>query len=251
MTVREIYDYIDSIAPFITQAKWDNSGLLVGDPSSEVKKAVVCLDVTEKEISFAEKENAQLIISHHPVIFRPQKNFLCGNAAYIAAIKGISVISAHTNLDKSVFGVNDTLCDVLGLDFIKCGDDVCDGFLNTAELNNEMTASELASLIKNKLGGAVRYCDAGKSITKVGICSGAGADFVADAISLGCDGFITGDASYHDFLDAASCGISLFAAGHFETEIVIVNSFCEKLRNQFEHTEFVGFIPDGAVITEM
>lgn len=251
MTVREIYDYIDSIAPFASQAAWDNSGLIVGDFSATVKKAAVCLDVTERELAFAEKESVQLIISHHPVIFRPQKSFLCGNAAFDAAVKGISIISAHTNLDKAVGGVNDTLCSVLGLDFVKCGEAVCDGFLNIADTDRELTASELALYIKTVLGGAVSYCDSGRSITRVGICSGAGADFISEARSLGCDGFITGEATYHDFLDSSALGVSLFAAGHFETEAVVVNSLCEKLRKQFKDTEFVGFVPDSTVITEI
>lgn len=251
MTVREIYNYIDSFSPFKTQASWDNSGLLVGDFSSEVKKAVVCLDVSEKEIDFTLKEQAQLIISHHPVIFRPQKNFLCGNVAYNAAVNGLSIISVHSNLDKAVGGVNDTLCTELGLDFTKCDDSVCDGFLNIAVLKKEIPASQLAEYIKNKLGGAVRYCDSGKTVTRVGVCSGSGADFIAEAKALGCDGYITGDASYHEFLEAKASGISLFAAGHFETEVIFVKSFTEKLKNKFTDTEFVGFIPDNTVTTEI
>lgn len=250
MTVKDIFQYIDSIAPFATQAEWDNSGLLVGDFSAEVRKAVVCLDVTEKEVEYAKKENAQLIISHHPVIFRPQKNFLCGDLSFDAAVNGISIISAHTNLDKAVDGVNDTLCRTLGLDFIKEPDTVCEGFLNTAVLRKPMSAEELAVYIRCHMGCIVNYCDSGYPVTKVGICSGAGADFIRDSIKLGCNGFITGEASYHEFIDAAASGVSLFAAGHYETEAIVVSQLAQKLRNTFNNTVFLEFLPGSTVITE-
>ena len=87
MTVSEILSYIDSFAPFSTQEKWDNSGLLVGDINCEVSKALVCLDVTDAEIEYAKNCGAQLIISHHPVIFRPCSQVLCDSVLYSNYIK--------------------------------------------------------------------------------------------------------------------------------------------------------------------
>lgn len=239
MKVKEIFDYIESIAPFDTAAPWDNAGLLVGDPDSDVSKALICLDVTDSEVNEAVSENAQLIISHHPVIFKVQKNFLRGNPAYDAALHGISVISAHTNLDKAPGGVNDILCKVLELDFEKVEHPVAEGFLNIGKLSKETDAARFAEFIRMKLGGAVSYCDGGKKLTKVGVLSGSGTDFIDDALKLGCDGFVTGDASYHDFLDAKAKGLSLFAAGHFETEVVVADVLAQKLRQKFMDTEFI------------
>lgn len=233
MRVRDIYGFIDKNAPFSTAAEWDNSGLLVGDFSNEVKKVMVCLDVTTDAIEFAKNNGADLLISHHPVIFKPMASFVNGNIAYEAAINGISIICAHTNLDKSVGGVNDTLCDALGLDYVKQPFDIVEGFLNTAELTEPMSAEVLARLVAEKLGTTVDFCDADSLISKVAVCSGSGADFISDAKALGCDGFITGEASYHKFLDAKASGISLFAAGHFETEVIIVKKLVQMLRNEF------------------
>ncbi|MBQ3537624.1 MAG: Nif3-like dinuclear metal center hexameric protein [Clostridia bacterium] len=250
MTVREIYEYINTLAPFDTAEAWDNSGFLVGNEAAEVKKAVVCLDVTSREVGFAVKENAELIISHHPVIFKAQKKFTSEDISYTAAVNGISIISAHTNLDKAVGGVNDSLCDALRLSFVKCDETVCGGFLNIVSLKEAMSASQFAVFVKNSLGGAVSYVDGGKSVTKVGVCSGAGADFISEAALLGCDAFLTGEASYHEFLDASADGISLFAAGHYETEAVVVKSLAERLREKFSDVTFMEFTPGSVIFTE-
>lgn len=250
MRVKEIYDYIDSFAPFSSKADWDNSGFLVGDIDADVKKAVICLDVTADVITFAVKENASLLISHHPVIFKAQKNFTAGNPAFTAAKYGISIISAHTNLDKAADGVNDTLCKALDITYEKLDESVCEGFLNVGEFSENMSPAAAAAFISKKLGGAVNYCEGSTPIKKLGICSGSGADFIDEAVKLGCNAFITGDASYHDFLDAKAEGISLFAAGHFETEVLIVKALAEKLRNKFNFTEFIEYISVSPVITE-
>lgn len=239
MKVKDFYEYINTVAPFDTAAPWDNTGLLVGNPDEDVTKVLICLDVTDSEIRQAVKENAQLIISHHPVIFKAQKSFLKGNAAFDAAVHGISVISAHTNLDKAPDGVNDALCNALGLDYEKVDFPVADGFLNVGALSAPADALSLAAFIRERLHGTVSFCDGGRKISRVGVLSGSGADFIDDALSLGCEGFITGDASYHDFLDAKAKGISLFAAGHFETEVIILDVLREKLKQKFLDTEFV------------
>ena len=250
MTVREIYEYINILAPFDKAESWDNSGFLVGNGEREVKKAVICLDVTSREVSFAIKENAELIISHHPVIFRAQKKFTSEDISYYAAVNGISIISAHTNLDKAVGGVNDSLCDALGFSYTKCDESLCDGFLNVLKTETPMSPSGFAAFVKNTLGGAVSYIDGGRMVEKVGVCSGAGADFIKQAASLGCDAFLTGEASYHEFLDASADGISLFAAGHYETEAVVVNRLAEKLRKKFSEITFLEFTPGSVIITE-
>ena len=239
MKVKDILSYINSLAPFDTAAPWDNTGLIIGNGEDEVRKAVVCLDVTETELELAVKSGAQLIISHHPVIFKAQKNFLADNIAYKTAIIGLSVISAHTNLDKAAEGVNDALCRILKLDYEKIEAPVADGFLNVAQLGTVLCSTEFAKYLKEKLGGAVSYCSGNGAVTKLGIVSGSGADFLDEAIALGCDGFLTGDASYHDFLDAQAQGIALFAAGHFETEVIICNVLADKLKQKFTDTDFI------------
>lgn len=238
-SVKDIFEYIDSFAPFSSAAPWDNSGFLVGDIHADVGKCIVALDVTDEEISEAERKGAQLILSHHPVIFHPQRTFVKENAAFEAAAKGISVICAHTNLDKAPDGVNDTLCEILGMDFVKETPDIAEGFLNTGALPEKGTCEEIAAYISEKLGAAVRFSMPGYRPERFAVCSGAGGDLAADAKAVGCDALITGDASYHDFLDAENLGVALFAAGHFETEVPIVGKLISKLSSRFPDIDFI------------
>lgn len=250
MTVADIFNYIDEFAPFSSAASWDNSGFLVGNMNSVVKKAVVCLDVTQAVIDFAKKENAQLIISHHPVIFRPLKNLTYGSIVYSSVCEGLNIICAHTNLDKASGGVNDSLCEILELDFVKLSSDICDGFLNIATSAFPLNCADFVALIKNKLQTAVSFCDCGNMISKIGVCSGSGADFIFEAKKLGCDAFLTGEASYHEFLDAKAAGISLFAAGHYETEVPIVHNLTQLLNKKFSTVCFIESPSVSSVLTE-
>lgn len=250
MKVSDVYNYINSFAPFSDAEKWDNSGLLVGSGSAEVKKAVVCLDVNEDSVAFAIEIGANLIISHHPVIFSPLSRLAADSVVYKAVQNDISVISAHTNLDKATEGVNDTLCEVLGFDFIKVTDkDGVSSFLNICTPGRELTSEELASYLGKKLSGCISYVNASDRIGKIALCTGSGADFIDDAVGLSCDAFITGEASYHKFLYAKEKGISLFAVGHFESEVPVVKKLTEKLNAEFNCTDFVECPSQNSVIT--
>lgn len=248
MTVADIYSFFDGFAPFAEKAEWDNSGLIVGDINRVVTKAVVALDITEEELSLAVKSGAQLIISHHPVIFHAQKDFIKGSIAFELAANSISALCAHTNLDKAPGGVNDALCEKLGLPYDKLPD-AADGFLNVIYAENGYTPAEFAALLRDKLAACVRYCCASSEIKKIGVCSGAGSEFVPAAAQLSCDAFLTGDASYHNFLDAHSMGVSLFAAGHFETENIIIEALIKKLRANFKDIEFLASPRKNPVLT--
>ncbi len=250
MKICDLLNYFEQTAPLSSQADWDNSGLLVGDASASVSKVLVCLDVTADELSFALEQDCELIVSHHPVIFRAKKNFTAGDIPFEAAKCGISVISLHTNLDKAQGGVNDVLCERLGLTFEKIPAPVCDGFLNIAYIEGECEVAEFASHIKEKLGGTVQYVEGKKTVSKLGICSGAGSDFISEAQELGCDGFVTGEAGYHDFIDAKASGMSLFAAGHFETEVPVVSALARKLRNEFNDIEVLEMPAFSVIKTE-
>lgn len=250
MKVLDVFNYIDSFAPFSSQEEWDNSGHLLGSLNSEVTKAVVCLDVSNEVIDYAVKIGANLIVSHHPVIFSPVKTVTDDSYLYDALIHGISVISAHTNLDRAPGGVNDTLSELLSFRFQKVYDGSFPGFVNVCYAEKPFTAESLSSYLREKLSCAVSYCDTGEKITRIGLCTGAGADFIDDAIKLGCDAFITGEAKYHEFLEAKEKGISLFTVGHFESEIPVVKKLTDKLNNEFNCTVFCASPFAGTVITE-
>ena len=233
MKIQEIYNAIDAFAPFHTAADWDNSGILIGDPDAQTDSVFCCLDVTPQAVARAKELGAGCIVSHHPIIFRAPRAIGFGSAVAAALRAEIAVISAHTNLDKAPGGVNDTLCELLGMRYEKCGEAVADGFLNVGTLSGVTSSRVFAELLQSKLGGAVRCGNANDAVTRIAVCAGAGADFFREAVALGCDAYLTGDADHHEFLDAAAYGLNLFAAGHYETEAPVVPVLCEKLRSAF------------------
>lgn len=238
--VIDFYNFLDSFCPFSMQEDWDNSGLLVGDRNSEVTRAAVVLDITEEAVRYAAQVGAELIISHHPVIFKAKKELLKGDAVYTLAQNSISAICAHTNLDCAGGGVNDVLAQLLEIQNVEVFP--CDSLselLRVGVLPKKMSADELAYKIKDTLGGCVRYCESEKAIESVALCSGSGCSFVPDIINADIDAFITGDASHHDFIDSKEKGLALFAAGHFETENPIVSVLANKLRCKFPDTDII------------
>lgn len=230
ITVADIYRFIDSFAPFDTQESWDNSGLLVGENDAEVHKIGVTLEVTPEVLNSAAEQGVDLIVTHHPVIFHPVRSVLRGSVLWEAIRRGLNIICCHTPLDKAEGGVNDTLAQLL--DFQQLGRDNS-GFLRTGIFDG-IPARELAERVRVKLhADALRCCGLNRRIDRAAVCSGAGTSLLADAKALGCDALITGDAGHHDFLDAEEMGISLIAAGHYETETIIAPVLRDKILEAF------------------
>lgn len=230
--VKDFYGYLNSIAPFETQEDWDNSGMLVGDMDAEVKKAAVVLEITHEEIKKAKAIGADLIISHHPVIFNPIKSVTKGSVPYELVASSINALCCHTPLDIADGGTNDSLAELLGIEVTRTEDPILR--LGTVE---PTTAENLAGKIAKTLNTKVRYADAGRKIEKIAICTGAGCSLIEAAGEI--DAFITGDASHHNFLDCIQAGITLIAAGHYETEIVVVPVLVKKLQAQFPDIEII------------
>ena len=230
--VKDFYGYLNSIAPFETQEDWDNSGMLVGDMDAEVKKVAVVLDITHEEIKKAKAIGADLIISHHPVIFDPIKSVTRGSVPYELVASSINALCCHTPLDIADGGTNDSLAKLLGIEVTRTEDPILR--LGTVE---PTTAENLAGKIAKTLNTKVRYADAGRKIEKIAICTGAGCSLIEAAGEI--DAFITGDASHHNFLDCVQAGITLIAAGHYETEIVVVTVLVKKLQAQFPDIEII------------
>ena len=227
-TVRDIYNFIDKIAPFNTQEEWDNAGLLVGDKNHTVNKIMFALDMTEDVANQAINCGVDLIVTHHPLIFKPVSEVLSNSLIFKLIENKISIICAHTNYDKAIDGVNDILCKTVGLDKFTKIENTC---LNIAE--SEISAEEFVNNIKKTLGGIVRYNHLKKDLKKIAVCSGSGSDYLSLAKELNCDALLTGDASHHAFLDADEMGILLVAAGHFETENIAMKPLLEKIEKEF------------------
>lgn len=235
-TVKDIYSFLDSLAPFSTSAPWDNTGLLVGNENSEVKRVMLSLDVTGDLIDEAIKNNVDLVITHHPLIFEGVKSVTSDTLLYKAVSSGISFVSSHTCLDIAKDGVNDCLANAVGLKNITSIEE--EPFLKFGEIE-EKTEEEFVSLLKEKLSCNVLYNSTGKKIKKVAFCSGSGGDLWGLSKEKGADALLTGEAKYHEFLDASFNNITIFACGHFETEIVVIDTLKEKLEKEFKGIEFL------------
>lgn len=243
MLVKDVFDYLNTLFPVSTAMDFDNPGLLVGDRDAEVKKCLISLDCTKETLEFAVKNGCNLIVTHHPVIFSPIKNVLKDSIPYNLLVNGISVISMHTNLDIGENGVNDCLCKKIGLTEIKPYL-ASDGYLLKYGIISPVTAENFAEHLSNRLWGGVKYVDGGKEIKSVLVCSGSGGDFIEDAINGGFDALVTADVKHHQFLLARDNGISLFDAGHYNTEDIIAEDLKIMLSDKFDDFEILTHHPE-------
>lgn len=238
MTVRDIYEYLNSVAQFKTQEDWDNSGIMAGDFDDEVKKILFALDFTPEVVKEAEELGCTLIVNHHPALFHPAKSLVSGtNGLYEAVRAGISVIASHTCLDMADGGVNDVLCSALELkNIIKLYPESDNAPIMRGGTADRQSIKGFAEFVSKKLKGAVRFTG-DKDVEKVALCSGSGCSFLKFAAESGYDTFVTGDASHHDFLDAQMMNINLIAAGHFETENIMMSVLAKKTGDKFKEIE--------------
>lgn len=237
MKIKKLYDYIDKIAPFDTAMDFDNCGLLVGSRDDEFTKALLALDVTDSVIDEAEAIGADLIITHHPIIFNPVKRINSNSTIYKLVKSGIYCLAAHTNLDIADGGVNTALAEAIGLENVVSTDTQ---FMFTGNYPQPLTVHEFAAKVRDSLGcKGVRFTDIAKSIKTVAVSSGAGGSSVYAAAALGADAFVTGEIKHHEIMDSVKLNIAVVDAGHYKTEDIVFNSLIEKLQNEFPDTEFI------------
>ena len=235
-TVKNIYDYINSVAPFDSQEEWDNSGHLIGEFRKEVKKCVVALDATKEVCLFAKDIGADMVLTHHPIIFGSVESVKADSAVYILANAGISQISAHTNFDIAEGGINDNLASILQLNNTR---HVEGSFIVVGELGGEMSIDDFAEFVSDKLEcSGIRYTKTDKIIKTVAVGGGACEEECEIAME-NADCFLTGDMKYHKMLDASEAGFAVISAGHFETENKAFLMLKEKLEKIFTDVEFI------------
>ena len=248
-TVTEIYRFLDKKAPFSLQMSYDNAGFLVGRGETQVKRLMVALDITEEVIEEARQAGCQLIVSHHPIIFRPAKSITdsepTGRCLLALTENHIAAICAHTNLDAVEGGVNDALAQMLGLtDTVYLQQDGVDpegrpyGVGRVGEVSGYADAHAFAAFVRDRLhADGLRLEDAGKPVRKVAVGGGACGDMLSQAVAHGCDTFVTADVKYNTFLDARAMGINLIDAGHFSTEDVVCPVLVDWLKTTFPELE--------------
>ena len=233
-TVKEILTFLETLAPASLKMDWDNVGLLCGSRNAEVTKILVALDPFEGVCREAADIGAQLIVTHHPLIFQPVRTVTdetsVGRSIQLLCRHGISAVNAHTNLDVAPGGVNDVLAEKLGLQNIVTLEG---GLLRMGEVSTQ-SLPEFLAVVKNRLGcEGLRYVSGGKPVKQVAVGGGSCASEIMEALDAGCDTFVTADIKYNQFWDARDLGLNLIDAGHFHTENPIVPVLAEKIAAAF------------------
>ena len=236
MTVGDILKYLSEIAPLDTAESYDNVGLLVGGADEDVTGVCCCFDITHEVIKEAVEKGANLIVSHHPVIFEGLKKIPTWSPVVELVKNDVSAIGMHTNFDIARNGVNETLVDLLEFE--------CSGYLDgnygaICEMPLTLTPLALAEHCKNKLDlDCVKYskfnCDK-QPITRVAVCCGGGVDreIMRLAREKHCDAIVSGDIKHNFWIEAENCGISLVDAGHFGTEKAAAHSLAKLITMRF------------------
>ncbi len=235
-TVNDILNYIETLAPRSLKMDWDNVGLNCGSRTAPVNKILVALDPFEHVCREAVEWSADLLVTHHPLIFKPWPT-VTDDAAISRGLMelvrhDISHICAHTNLDCAEGGVNDVLAATLGLENVEpLG---AYGGMMRCGYVPEQSLAQFLGFVKERLGcDGLRYCDGGKPVRKVAVGGGSCSDGLYDTILAGCDTFVTSDVRYNGFWDAQEQGLTLIDAGHFPTENPMVAVLAAKLQAQF------------------
>ncbi len=244
--VSDVLEFIEKIAPSHLAEEWDNVGLLCGRKEQAVHKILVALDPFYSVCQEAVDIGADLIITHHPIIFGTGLSAIndetqTGRCLLLLSENKISAINAHTNLDIAPGGVNDILAATLGLNDIKLVSPTGTPYgLLRSGFVAEQSLSDFLSKVKTALGcEGLRYIDAGKSVRQVAVGGGSCADCMYEAAAAGCDTFVTADIKYNQFRNAHELGINLIDAGHFHTENPTMPVLAEKLQKQFPDIQVV------------
>ena len=242
-TIQDIYQEMQRIAPLERAESWDNPGLLV-DCGGEVRRVLVALDITPEVTEEAAEKGCQLIVSHHPVIFSPLKKLSGQDVPFRLVQKGISAICMHTNLDAAEGGVNEVLAGIFGM---RNWEPFAEGCGRVGEID-PIAVPELARKARQLLAPRcnlpqagetvpVKYSDTGRPVRRLAVISGAGGGCWQDALAVGADCLLTGEADHHDALDAKRLGLSIVALSHYATEFPALASVAARLREAFPEVE--------------
>ena len=242
MRIREILDTINAFAPLNLQESWDNSGVQVGDTSEECTGVLLCVDATETIIDEAWQRGCNLVVAHHPLLFRGLKQIVGKSVVERTVLKaireGITVFSAHTSLDSTRGGISWEMARMLGAEVTSVlapsTADSSVGLGVVAELPEAVEPREFAELVKKTFGSPSCRCTflPSEPIKRIAMCGGAGGEFIPKAIASGAQAYISSDTRYHDFVDHGQ-DIFLVDIGHYESESCAKHIFYRVINEEF------------------
>lgn len=252
LKVADIKKIMEEMAPIKLKESYDNVGLMVGDLDEKVTSILVALDCTLSVIDEAKKKKCNLILTHHPLLFRKPSSItnetLLGKKIIELIKNNINVYSSHTNLDSVKGGINDIITETLGFKPLKTielasnrdSGDYNSGIGRIAELEESITLKELCCNIKSALElPYIRYAgEDSMVIKKIAIINGSGQDYFYAAKKMGADCVITGDTTYHYVSDYSEEGIGIIDAGHFGTEWPGIKVVAKELENRINKLGF-------------
>ena len=254
--LHQLIDFLRDFAPPDLAESWDNVGLLIGDPASEVTSVLTCLTLTPNVAEEAIARETQLIVTHHPVLFRPVKQLTTATSEgrmLLSLIRaGIAVYSPHTSYDSAADGINQQLARSFGLQEVQPlrprknvsqTPDASDvetldqpvGSGRFGRLPRPVSMSELIQQAKTVLGiSQLQYVGSlDRTVTKLAIACGAAAEFLADAARCGCEAFLTGEARFHSCLEAEAANVAMILPGHYATERPAMLELATILKSRF------------------
>ena len=239
MKVKDIIEVIEEFAPLSLQEGWDNSGLCIGSPEDPVTSVLFGLDCAPELVDEAVACGADMIVTHHPLIFSGLKKISPDNKvgeAVIKAIKaGISIYAAHTSADKVIAGVSGAMAARLGLENVRILDEDGDGtgLGVVGDLPRPLTSDEAVALVKERFGLEMMKTSRPLEgmISRVAMCGGSGGSLIGAAMKSGAQLYISGDISYHNFFTAD--GFMIMDIGHYESEIEIVDILFSLIKKKF------------------
>ncbi|MEM9410598.1 MAG: Nif3-like dinuclear metal center hexameric protein [Planctomycetota bacterium] len=244
----QICNFLNEIAPLQLAEDWDNVGLLVGDRELEIRKVMTCLTITPESADEAIKQQVDLIVSHHPLPFRPVKRITVertpNKLVWDLIRHNVCIYSPHTSFDSAPNGINQSVCDQLGLQSIKPLNPLPDenhalGSGRFGELESAVSFEKFIKQLKQQYSSdSIRVVSREKrEVKKVASACGSGGSFLGSVIQKGCDTMITGEADFHTCLEAKAQNINLILVGHYNSERFAVEQLAELLSDQFHGIE--------------
>ena len=253
MKIKEVLSALEEFAPLPLQESWDNAGLQVGLTEAEVSGALLCLDVTERIVDEAVSKGCNLVVSHHPLLFRGLKQISDLTDVQRTVVKaiqnGVCVVSMHTNMDNARGGVNFQIANKLGLTDVaflaakRVGDVEC-GSGVIGMLCEPMAADDFVLKVKRAFGVECAMCNEllRRPVQRVAICGGAGDFLLDEAVAAGADAFITGEMHYHQYFGYEQrvqiCVIGHYQSEQYTTEVFreVIGSRCPGVRTEIAET---------------